>query len=243
MVTDKLLITTDSGIRVEATAPIIISASRSTDIPAFYARWFFNRLDKGYCVWYNPFNRQKMYVSFGRCKVIVFWTKNPKPILPYLKELDKRGIHYYFQVTLNDYVNEGLEPNVPSVEQRIDTFRQLSDQIGHERMIWRFDPLIITPTITPRMLLSRIWKIGNRLKGYTDKLVFSFVDVKAYHKVQNNLVKETNCFTKEGVETAEMNAMQRQEVVEGLVKLREVWASEGWHVTLATCAEDIDLVV
>lgn len=243
MVTDKLLITTDSGIRVEATAPIIISASRSTDIPAFYARWFFNRLDKGYCVWYNPFNRQKMYVSFGRCKVIVFWTKNPKPILPYLKELDKRGIHYYFQVTLNDYVNEGLEPNVPSVEQRIDTFRQLSDQIGHERMIWRFDPLIITPTITPRMLLSRIWKIGNRLKGYTDKLVFSFVDVKAYHKVQNNLVKETNCFTKEDVETAEMNAMQRQEVVEGLVKLREVWASEGWHVTLATCAEDIDLVV
>lgn len=243
MVTDKLLITTDSGIRVEATAPIIISASRSTDIPAFYARWFFNRLDKGYCVWYNPFNRQKMYVSFGRCKVIVFWTKNPKPILPYLKELDKRGIHYYFQVTLNDYVNEGFEPNVPSVEQRIDTFRQLSDQIGHERMIWRFDPLIITPTITPRMLLSRIWKIGNRLKGYTDKLVFSFVDVKAYHKVQNNLVKETNCFTKEDVETAEMNAMQRQEVVEGLVKLREVWASEGWHVTLATCAEDIDLVV
>ena len=243
MVTDKLLITTDSGIRVEATAPIIISASRSTDIPAFYARWFFNRLDKGYCVWYNPFNRQKMYVSFGRCKVIVFWTKNPKPILPYLKELDKRGIHYYFQVTLNDYVNEGLEPNVPSVEQRIDTFRQLSDQIGHERMIWRFDPLIITPTITPRMLLSRIWKIGNRLKGYTDKLVFSFVDVKAYHKVQNNLVKETNCFTKEDVETAEMNAMQRQEVVEGLVKLREVWDSEGWHVTLATCAEDIDLAV
>lgn len=243
MVTDKLLITADSGIRVEATAPIIISASRSTDIPAFYARWFFNRLDKGYCVWYNPFNRQKMYVSFGRCKVIVFWTKNPKPILPYLKELDKRGIHYYFQVTLNDYVNEGFEPNVPSVEQRIDTFRQLSDQIGHERMIWRFDPLIITPTITPRMLLSRIWKIGNRLKGYTDKLVFSFVDVKAYHKVQNNLVKETNCFTKEDVETAEMNAMQRQEVVEGLVKLREVWASEGWHVTLATCAEDIDLVV
>ena len=243
MVTDKLLITTDSGIRVEATAPIIISASRSTDIPAFYARWFFNRLDKGYCVWYNPFNRPKLYVSFGRCKVIVFWTKNPKPILPYLKELDKRGIHYYFQVTLNDYVNEGLEPNVPSVEQRIDTFRQLSDQIGHERMIWRFDPLIITPTITPRMLLSRIWKIGNRLKGYTDKLVFSFVDVKAYRKVQNNLVKETNCFTKEDVETAEMNAMQRQEVVEGLVKLREVWASEGWHVTLATCAEDIDLAV
>lgn len=115
--------------------------------------------------------------------------------------------------------------------------------IGKERVIWRFDPLIITPSITPRVLLSRIWKIGNQLKGYTDKLVFSFVDVKAYRKVQNNLIKETNCFTKEDVETAEMNATQRQETVEGLVKLREIWASTGWNVTLATCAEDIDLAV
>lgn len=215
------MITTDSGEQVEALAPIIISASRSTDIPAFYAKWFFNRLAKGYCVWYNPFNRRKMYVSFERCKAIVFWTKNPKPILPYLHELDRRGIHYYFQFTLNDYVSEGFEPNVPSVTQRVETFRELSEMIGKERVIWRFDPLIITPSITPRVLLRRIWKIGNQLKGYTDKLVFSFVDVKAYRKVQNNLIKETNCFTKEDVETAEMNAMQRQETVEGLVKLRK----------------------
>ena len=76
--TDKQIILTDSGNQVEATAPVIISASRSTDIPAFYAKWFFNRLAKGYCVWMNPFNRQKMYVSFNRCKVVVFWTKNPE---------------------------------------------------------------------------------------------------------------------------------------------------------------------
>ena len=240
MQSDKITITTDSGERAEATVPVIISASRSTDIPAFYAKWFFNRLKKGYCVWYNPFNRQKMYVSFARCRVVVFWTKNPKPILPYLHELDERGIHFYFQVTLNDYVDEGFEPNVPSVEERIQTFRELSERVGHERVIWRFDPLIIAPGITPRILLSRIWKIGNRLKGYTDKLVFSFVDVKAYRKVQNNLVKETNCFTKENVELAEMNEGQRQEVVEGLVKLREAWASEGWNIKLATCAEDMD---
>ena len=241
MVTDKATIITDSGERVDAVAPVIISASRSTDIPAFYSKWFFNRLRKGYCVWYNPFNRQPMYVSFERCKVVVFWTKNPRPILPYLHELDERGIHYYFQVTLNDYVNEGFEPNVPTVEQRIETFSRLSEMIGHERVIWRFDPLIITPVLTPRMLLSRIWKIGNRLKGYTDKLVFSFVDVKAYRKVQNNLVKETAYFTKENVESAEMNAAQRQEIVEGLIKLREAWAANGWNIELATCAEDIDL--
>ena len=141
------MITTDSGEQVEALAPIIISASRSTDIPAFYAKWFFNRLAKGYCVWYNPFNRRKMYVSFERCKAIVFWTKNPKLILPYLHELDRRGIHYYFQFTLNDYVSEGFEPNVPSVTQRVETFRELSEMIGKERVIWRFDPLIMTPSI------------------------------------------------------------------------------------------------
>lgn len=238
----KQLIVTDTGIQVDAIAPVVISASRATDIPAFYAQWFFNRLSKGYCVWYNPFNRQqKMYVSFVNCKVVVFWTKNPAPILPYLRLLDERGIHYYFQVTLNNYEREGLEPGVPSLEKRIEAFRQLVDKIGHERVIWRFDPLILTPELTPRRLLNRIWKIGNALKGYTDKLVFSFVDVKAYRKVQSNLVKETSCFLRSNVETAEPDTIQRQELVVGLAKLRDVWCEEGWGLTLATCAEDVDL--
>ena len=238
---DKVLISNDAGEQVEATAPVIISASRSTDIPAFYAKWFFNRLAKGYCAWYNPFNQQKMYISFKNCKVVVFWTKNPKPILPYLHELDERGIHYYFQVTLNDYVKEAFEPNVSSVEERVETFKKLSSLIGKEKVIWRFDPLIITLKIGPRELLTRIWNIGNKLKRYTDKLVFSFVDVKAYRKVQNNLVKETMLFTKEDVENAEANHAQRIEIVEGLKKIREAWHKEGWNVEMATCAEDIDL--
>lgn len=238
---DKVVISTDFGQKIEATAPIIISASRSTDIPAFYAKWFFNRLARGYCVWYNPFNQQPMYISFERCRAIVFWTKNPKPILPYLHELDERGIHYYFQVTLNDYVREEFEPNVASIESRIGTFKELSNMIGKERVIWRFDPLIVTKEITPRELLTRIWNIGNKLKGYTDKLVFSFVDVKAYRKVQNNLVKETGLFRKEDVESAEMNEKQRMEIVEGLVRIREAWKAEGWDVTLATCGEEVEL--
>ena len=163
MANDKINIKTDSGKIVEALAPAIISASRSTDIPAFYAKWFFNRLAKGYCIWYNPFNKQPMYISFKNCKVIVFWTKNPKPILPYLHELDKLGIHYYFQVTLNDYVNEGFEPNVPSVEERVDTFKKLSSMIGKEKVIWRFDPLIVTKHITPRDLLKKKWQGRNSL--------------------------------------------------------------------------------
>ncbi len=240
MALEKITIVTDSGGRAAAVAPVVISASRSTDIPAFYAEWFFHRLSQGYCAWYNPFNQQKVYVSFARCKVIVFWTKNPAPILPYLCELDRRGIHYYFQVTLNDYVAEGFEPNVPSVAERINTFKTLSEQVGAERVIWRFDPLIVTPTLTPRTLLLRLWHIGNELKGYTRKLVFSFVDVKAYRKVQSNLVRETTSFTRDDVLTAEMNAAQRQEIIDGLVKLRDIWREQGWDIALATCAEAFD---
>jgi len=239
--TDKISIVTIEGLTVEASAPIIISASRSTDIPAFYAEWFIERLRAGYCAWYNPFNQQKMYISFKNCKVVVFWTKNPKPLLPYLHELDERGIHYYFQYTLNDYDVERFEPNVASINERVEVFKELSTIVGKDRVIWRFDPLIITPSLSPRQLLTKIWNVGNLIKGYTDKLVFSFIDVRAYRKVQANLVKETGFFTKDNVENAEATQTQINEIVEGLCKCRDRWKEEGWYIKLATCGESIDL--
>ena len=239
--TDKLTITTQSGQTIEATAPVIISASRSTDIPAFYAEWFINRLREGYVVWKNPFNQQPMYISFKNTKAIVFWTKNPKPLIPHLHELDERGIHYYFQFTLNDYDQEGFEPNVPSVEQRVQTFRELSEQIGKERVIWRFDPLIVTPQLSVRDLLKKVWNLGNQLRGLTDKLVFSFIDINGYRKVQSNLVKETDQFSKETIEQAEFTQAQMNEIADGLAQCRDRWRKEGWDLQLATCGEQIDL--
>lgn len=238
---DKLSIKIQSGELVEAPAPLILSASRSTDIPAFYAQWFINRLRTGYCVWYNPFNQKPSYVSFQNCRVVVFWTKNPRPLIPLLHELDDRGIHYYFQFTLNDYDNEHFEPNVPSVAQRVQTFRELSERIGKERVIWRFDPLIVTPQLSVRNLLKKVWNLGNQLKGLTDKLVFSFIDINDYRKVQSNLVKETNQFSKESIEQAEFTQAQMNEIAEGLAKCRDRWMQEGWPIELATCGEQIDL--
>lgn len=238
---EKTTIINKNGESVDAVCPVIISASRSTDIPAFYAKWFINRLKAGYCVWYNPFNQQPMYVSFKDTKVVVFWTKDPEPMIEYLPELDKRGIHYYFQVTLNDYEREEFEPNVPALQHRIEVFKRLSEKIGKEKVIWRFDPLVLTEQLTPRQLLTKIYHVGNKIKGYTDKLVFSFIDVRAYRKVQNNLVKETPFFTKDNVEFAEPEGDKRLELVDGLAKLREHWKTEGWCLTLATCAEEIDL--
>lgn len=238
---EKIQITTDHGDKIEAQAPIIISASRSTDIPAFYAKWFVNRLKKGYVVWYNPFNQKPIYITFKNCKAVVFWTKNPRPLIPYLTELENRGINYYFQFTLNDYEKEDFEPNIPALTYRIETFKNLSTLIGKEKVIWRFDPLILTNKVTPRELLTRIWHIGNELKGYTNKFVFSFVDVKVYRKVQNNLIKETKSFTKENLDIAEPTQEQIIEIVEGLVKIREAWKTDGWNISMATCAEDVDL--
>ena len=210
-------------------APVIISASRSTDIPAFYARWFINRLKADYTIWINPFNQQPMYVSFKNTKVVVFWSKNPKPLIPYLKELDDKGIHYYFQFTLNDYEPEGFEPNVPPVEERIRTFRQLSERIGKEKVIWRFDPLILTNKSSVNELLQKVENTGNQLKDYTQKLVFSFADIGIYKKVQANLKRQAILYRE----------FDKQTMTDFALKLHQL--NKNWHLKLATCAESMDL--
>lgn len=233
---EKVTITRDNGEKVSAKAPVIISASRSTDIPAFYGEWFFNRLKRGYCAWKNPYNGHKMFVSFENCKFVVFWTKNPKPLIPYLHELDERGINYYFLFTLNDYVFEGFEPNLPSLDERINTFIELSEKIGKERVIWRFDPLILTDKLTPRDLLVKIWHIGNRLQGYTDKLVFSFIDL--YGKTKVNMSKVLPSIPFSEIDRIKFTDEQQEEIFEGLVKMKEHWKTIGWDIEMATCAEN-----
>ena len=131
------------GKLVKAQVPIIVSASRRTDIPAFYADWFFYRLEKGYSAWKNPFNGSKAYVSYNKTRFIVFWSKNPRPLLNYLHILEKKNIKCYIQYTLNDYEDEILE-NVPAIATRIETFKLLVERLGFGSVIWRFDPMILT---------------------------------------------------------------------------------------------------
>ncbi len=165
---EKTEIRLDSGKTATVQCPVIISASRSTDIPAFYSDWFFNRLKKGYSAWTNPYNSTKINISYGRTKFIVFWSKNPRPLLGHLDTLDELGIGCYIQYTLNDYGDEGLEKGVPPLSQRIDTFRMLVDRLGKGRVIWRFDPLILTDRIDEDLLLRKIEAVGDALNGYTE---------------------------------------------------------------------------
>ena len=220
----------DGGTEVLAQAPLIISASRSTDIPAFYADWFFRRLEKGYVRWRNPFSWQDSYVSFGNTRFIVFWSKNPAPLLPYLPMLKERGIGCYIHFTLNDYEAEGLEPNVPPLSQRIETFRRAVEALGRGAVVWRFDPLILTDKINIDTLLEKIAHIANALTGYTEKLVFSFADIESYKKVSHNLRLS-------GINYREWDEESMQEFALRLSTLNR----DNWNFRLATCAERIDL--
>ena len=218
------------GQFVNAQAPLIVSASRSTDIPAFYADWFFDRLKKGYSAWTNPFNGIKSYVSYAQTRFIVFWSKNPRPLLDYLHILEEKNIKCYIQYTLNDYETEKLE-KVPSLASRIDTFKTLVKHLGKGSVIWRFDPLILTDDISIDDLLSKVQKVGDQLKGYTEKLVFSYADIKTYKKVKSNLERN-------GIPYHEWNKEKMEELAGKLTVLNR---NRGWNLELATCGENLDL--
>ena len=220
----------ENGENVKAQAPIIVSASRSTDIPAFYADWFFHRLKVGYSAWTNPFNGVKSYVSYQDTRFIVFWSKNPRPLLQHLDYLKERNIECYIQYTLNDYEKEGLERGVPKLSERVDTFKLLVDKLGKGRVIWRFDPLLLTDDISIDALLTKIERIGDQLQGYTEKLVFSYADILSYRKVKANLEKSH-------IPYHEWTEPQMLEFAERLAELNNKWG-----YTLATCGEKVDLL-
>ena len=219
----------DNGTVAKATFPVVVSASRSTDIPAFYSDWFFHRLNKGYSAWTNPFNGVKSYVSYEDTKFIVFWSKNPRPLLSRIDELKEKGIACYIQYTLNDYEQERLEKAVRPLAERIETFKLLVEKLGKGAVIWRFDPLILTETIGVDDLIRKIEFIGDSLYGYTEKLVFSFADIVSYRKVKANLEKN-NVRYKDWDEPS---------MIEFASKLAEL--NKKWGYELATCGEKIDI--
>lgn len=231
---NKTHLTLDNGQIVQAQEPIIVSASRSTDIPAFYADWFLYRLkEKNYSAWTNPFNGVKSYISYANTHFIVFWSKNPRPLIEtgLLDYLDERGIKCYIQYSLNDYESEGLEKGVKTMDYRIETFKMLVKRLGKGSVIWRFDPLILTDNINIDTLIEKIRRIGNNLQGYTEKLVFSYADILEYAKVKGNLEKN-------GIRYKVWTQEEMDDFAKKLVRLNQ---EEGWNYTLATCGEKIDL--
>jgi len=185
------------------------------------------RLDAGYVRWVNPFSGTPMYVSLREARLIVFWSKNPRPFLPMLEELDRKGLSYYFHVTINDYEKEGLEKGVPPLAERIETLKRLSGMIGKKRVVWRFDPLCITDTLAPPELLNRIKLIGDAVAGYTERLTVSFIT--RYAKVEKNLKNA-------GVRIRAWNDADRAAVLTGIGD-----NARKWGLSAVTCAEEENL--
>lgn len=225
----KIRIKDSLGLERDAFSPVIISASRATDIPAFYSEWLISRIKQGYVKWKNPFSGEYSYVSFDKARLFVFWTKNPRPLMDKLAFFDDQGYNYYFQYTLNDYEAEGCEPNLPSVQERIDTLLELAEKIGKEKVVWRFDPIIVSEMLYPDQVLERIGAIGDQIHQYTERLVFSFIDVESYRKVKSNLSSLSESIR--DIDPDTMDYLARE-----IAKL-----NKKWRLTLGTCAEKVDL--
>ena len=205
---------------------MIISASRRTDIPAYYSDWFMNRIKEGYLYVRNPMNyHQVSEITLSRDVVdcIVFWTKNPTPMLDKLDEL--KDYPFYFQFTLTGY-GKDVEAHLPDKKKvLIPAFQELASKIGPERVILRYDPIIFNERYTPEYHLQAVSQITESLKGYTNKCVISFVDV--YRKNQKNL------------EMLNYTEMSVENLTDFCKELATIANGNGMQV--ATCSEFIDL--
>lgn len=200
---------------------MIISSSRRTDIPAYYSQWFFRRLEEGFVCVRNPVNFHqvsRVSLSPGVVDGIVFWTKNPLPMLDSLQLL--KDYPFYFQFTLMAY-GQDLEPGVPSKNSTIvPAFQELSRRIGPERVIWRYDPILLTPKYTTDYHVRYFEELARRLSGYTTKCVISFVDLYRHLGQQ-------------------FQSLGTAEIIELAGRLSEI--AQKYGLMLETCAESLDL--
>ncbi len=218
-------IRTTSGRAVEAIAPVIISASRATDIPALHSDWFYQKLREGYVEWTNPFSGKKQYVSFKNTRLFVFWSKNPRPFFPLLEKLDELGYNYCVHFTLNSY-DTIMEPSLPPFEKRVESFIELSQRIGKDRVLWRFDPIIVTGVNGHKELLEKICSTGEKIGMYTPRLTVSFLSL--YAKVLRRFKRLKISYTDPAID-------QRMEIVSRIAGM-----AKGWGIDLFTCAQQED---
>lgn len=206
---------------------MIVSASRRTDIPAFYSEWFFNRLNEGYLYVINPMNRKqvsKIILSKDTVDCFVFWTKNPEVMIDKLDILAEKGFSYYFQFTLTPYETD-VEPCFKDKNALVKTFRKLSGKIGKDKVIWRYDPILLSDKYTKQFHYEWFEKLCKSLSDYTNLCVISFLDL--YNKTKRNTRALNLC-------DISMNDM---------LQIGEQFSqiAKKYGLRLETCSEEVDL--
>lgn len=205
---------------------MILSVSRRTDIPNYYSEWFFNRLKEGFLYVRNPMNFHQISeikISPDVVDCIVFWTKNPLPMMERLDELE--AYNYYFQFTLTGYGND-VERNLPNKKTSvIPIFQELSNRIGKEKVVWRYDPIFFSNRYKAKYHLKAFRSIAEALSGYTEKCVISFLDI--YPKNKKNM---------DNLLSYDLSDSE----LRGFAKELSNIAKEN-HIKIGSCAEKIDL--
>jgi DNA repair photolyase len=204
---------------------LILSASRRTDIPAFYSDWFYNRIKAGFVCVRNPMNAKqisKIPVNKEVTDCIVFWTKNPEKMLPRLHELNE--FNFYFQFTLTPY-NQTIEPFISDKTKIINTFKKLSNKIGSQRIIWRYDPILLSQNTDIEYHIKEFEHLAAQLKGYTQTCTISFIDM--YPKIADNMMR------------VNARKLSNYEIEQLAGSLAEIARSN--HIQIKTCAEQAHL--
>jgi len=203
---------------------MVISASRRTDIPAYYTPWLLHRMREGYCLTTNPMNRTQIRrVDLREAEAFVFWTKNPLPLLDHLDVFRDRV--YYFQWTMTSY-GKDLEPNVPQKSKvLIPAMQELARRIGKERIVWRYDPILISEKYSPDYHIRYFERMADRMYDSMDGCVISFLD--PYTKIQSAMKR---------LGFREPNAEEVAQIAESLARI-----AKERGIRLTTCSETMDL--
>jgi DNA repair photolyase len=213
---------------------MIVSASRRTDIPAFYAAWFMNRVAAGSCEVPNPYHHEKRSVVSLRPEDVdcfVFWTRHPSGLVPRLPELSERGYRWYFLFTLLDYPGS-FEPYSPSFERRLELLRSAAELTPPGGVVWRYDPIIVSSATPVGFHLETFSRIAAALEGTVNRVVVSFLDV--YRKTARGLAE----LAREGV-VVSSEEEQRAAAPRLLPGMAEISRRHGMEIQ--SCAENGEL--
>ena len=156
---------------------MILNVSGRTDIVAFYTDWFMNRYREGFFDVRNPFYKQqvsRIYVE--DVDAILFCTKNPIPIIPYLKEIEKPIL---FHVTLTPYKSD-IEPGVPAKRKIVEAIKEISKIVGIYNIYIRYDPIFISDKYTIEYHIKAFNHLCELLNGYIKHFIVSFIRLKEF---------------------------------------------------------------
>ena len=202
---------------------MILNTGLRTDIPGFFSEWFYNRIDDGFVYVRNPYAKNQIYsyrLDPELIDCIIFCTKNPRPMLENIEKIDK--FNQYWHITITPYEKE-IEPNVPPINDVLESFKYLSKKLGKENVTLRYDPIFINEKYTLEKHIESFEYIINSLSGYTTEAIISFIDL--YEKTKRNFPKA------------------REVTKDERLKLGEEFAQIGKknNITIKTCVEGSEL--